>query len=87
MTTLNISLPDNLRAAANERVARGEYPSLSEYLADLIRRDVELERLEQERIEAILLERLDGPSQEVTDADFDRIRQRLEAEIASRKQP
>jgi antitoxin ParD1/3/4 len=37
----NISLPDVLRAAAEEQAARAGFPSADEYVADLVRRDLE----------------------------------------------
>jgi antitoxin ParD1/3/4 len=45
MTTMNISLPEPLKAFVDEQVARGVYGSTSEYVRDLIRRDHERSRL------------------------------------------
>ena len=86
MTTLNLSLPDDVRALADEQVASGRYASHSEYVASLILQD--LQRLDQARTEAVVRQRLQsGPSREMTDADFDRVRQRLETEITQRRTP
>lgn len=41
MTTMNISLPDALKSFVDEQVARRRYGSTSEYMRDLIRRDLE----------------------------------------------
>ena len=41
MATLNISMPDELRAFIETRVNTGEYQSASDYLRDLIRHDRE----------------------------------------------
>ncbi|WP_448874220.1 ribbon-helix-helix domain-containing protein [Desulfobulbus propionicus] len=41
MATLNISMPDELRAFIEARVNTGEYQSASDYLRDLIRHDRE----------------------------------------------
>lgn len=41
MATLNISMPDELRAFIEARVNMGEYQSASDYLRDLIRHDRE----------------------------------------------
>ena len=38
---MNISLPDALRAIADERAAQAGFKSTSEYVAELIRRDQE----------------------------------------------
>ena len=46
MATLNISMPDEMRAFIETRVSMGEYQSASDYLRDLIRHDhEETERL------------------------------------------
>jgi antitoxin ParD1/3/4 len=84
MTRLDISLPDDVKALADQRASDGGYSSLSEYLADLIRRD----RDQQQRTEQLLLRRLEsGPSREMTEADFDQIRTRLNSEIKNRHRP
>ncbi|CAA9419280.1 MAG: hypothetical protein AVDCRST_MAG64-2772 [uncultured Phycisphaerae bacterium] len=86
MTTLNISLPDEVRSLADEQVASGRFASVSDYVASLIREDGE--RAERQRVEGQLLRRLNaGPARAVTDADFDAVRGRLEAEIARRRKP
>jgi len=57
MTSLNISLPDPLKAYVEERVASGDYGTPSEFIRNLIRQDKERER---GRVEAELLEALQG---------------------------
>ncbi|MBB5348043.1 type II toxin-antitoxin system ParD family antitoxin [Desulfoprunum benzoelyticum] len=53
MATLNISMPDEMRAFIEARVRMGEYQSASDYLRDLIRHDrEETERLLVEGIES-----------------------------------
>ena len=41
MTTMNVSLPDDLKIFVDERVTHDGYGSTSEYVRDLIRRDRE----------------------------------------------
>ena len=41
MATLNISMPDEMRAFIETRISMGEYQSASDYLRDLIRHDRE----------------------------------------------
>jgi antitoxin ParD1/3/4 len=85
MTKLDISLPDEVKALAEEQAADGGYPTLSAYLAELIRRDQQ-ERIEQQLHEKLLLQRISsGPSTAMTDEDFDSIRARVETEIAQRR--
>ena len=45
MSTMNVSLPDELKSFVDERVDHGGFGSTSEYVRDLIRRDQERERL------------------------------------------
>ena len=51
MATLNISMPDEMRAFIEIRVSMGEYQSASDYLRDLIRHDHE--ETEQRLMEGI----------------------------------
>ncbi len=39
MTTMNVSLPDDLKSFVDSQVTHGNYGSTSEYVRDLIRRD------------------------------------------------
>ena len=58
-TTMNISLPESLKAFVDERVKSRGYGSHSEYLRDLVRKDeVEAAR---EKFKALLLEGLNSP--------------------------
>jgi antitoxin ParD1/3/4 len=55
MTSLNISLPDPLKAYGEERVASGDFGAPSEFVRNLIRQDKELRRsrLETELLDAL----------------------------------
>ena len=55
MTSLNISLPDPLKAYVEERVASGDFGTPSEFIRNLIRQDKEQRR---SQIEAELLDAL-----------------------------
>lgn len=53
MATLNVSMPDELRAFVEARVSSGEYQSASDYLRDLIRHDhEEVDRMLMEGVES-----------------------------------
>lgn len=41
MATMNISLPDEMKAFVEERVESGRYANSSDFVRDLIRRDME----------------------------------------------
>jgi antitoxin ParD1/3/4 len=55
MTSLNISLPDPLKAYVEDRVATGDFGTPSEFIRNLIRQDKETRR---SRLEAELLDAL-----------------------------
>ena len=45
MSTMNVSLPDELRSFVDEQVTEGRYGSTSDYVRNLIRRDQDRQRL------------------------------------------
>jgi antitoxin ParD1/3/4 len=47
--TMNIALPDTLRAFVAQRVASGDYGNASEYVRELIRKDQREQRLQRLR--------------------------------------
>ena len=76
MTTLNISLPESMRAFIEEQVHKGGYSTASEYIRHLIRQ--EQERADHRRLEELLLEGLDsGESIQVTDEWWEQKRVQL----------
>jgi antitoxin ParD1/3/4 len=75
MTTMNISLPDEMKAFIEAQMAQEGYASASEYLRTLIREAQK--RLAKQELEAKLLEGLQSPASEMTDADWTALRQRI----------
>jgi len=72
MTTMNISLPDSLKAYVDEQVSRRRYGSTSEYVRDLIRRD-----LDRSTLRGLLLDGADSdPSVEAGEELFAALRDR-----------
>lgn len=65
MATMNISLPDELRAVAETRVKTGLYANVSDYVRALIRQDQE----NQDR-QARLMAILDKAESEIAAGDF-----------------
>ncbi len=63
MTTMNVSLPDELKDFVDERVDRSGYGSTSEYVRDLIRRDRERQQLRELIVEGLGSEQV-GPADE-----------------------
>jgi antitoxin ParD1/3/4 len=69
--TVNISLPEDMRAFVEAQMTAHGYGSVSDYLRDLIR-DAQ-KRGAKLDLEAKLLEGLEGPAVEMTDEDWDSI--------------
>ena len=81
MSTLNISLPEAMRAFVEQRVGEGGYSSASEYIRQLIREDQK--RLARERLEELLLEGLEsGQAIPLSDEWWER----KKLELAQRRQ-
>lgn len=72
MTTMNISLPEEMKAFIEAQMAQGGYASASEYLRSLIREDQK--RRARQELEAKLLEGVQGPAVEMTREDWESIR-------------
>ncbi len=72
MTTLEISLPDEMKASVESQAAHEGYASVSDYLRALIR---EAQKRQAKReLEAELLEGLQGPATEMTREDWAALR-------------
>ncbi len=71
MATMNVSLPDALKAVVEERVASGEYASASDYVRDLVRKDAEAKRKWAEFDLMIEDARNSGVSEKSLDQIFD----------------
>lgn len=65
MTTMNVSLPDDLKGFVDDQVERRNYASTSEYVRDLIRRDHE-----RRKLRAILLQGASSPTTTTADAAY-----------------
>jgi antitoxin ParD1/3/4 len=84
MQTMNISLPDPLKAFVDGQVAQGRYSSASEYVRELIRADER--RQAQEALESALLEGLNSPEAPLAAEDWTAIRAEAKKRLAARKQ-
>jgi antitoxin ParD1/3/4 len=82
--SINISLPDTMRAYIEEQVAQGGYSSVSEYFRELVRQDQK--QRAKERLETMLLEGLNsGDATEMTVKDWEDIRQTIRERINKRQ--
>jgi antitoxin ParD1/3/4 len=71
MTTMNISLPETLKAFVDEQVAGRGYGTSSEYLRELIRHDQD-----RQQLRGLLLEgAASGPAVSADTAYFDGLRE------------
>ena len=65
-TSMNISLPTDLRELVDEKLERDRYSSASEYVRELIREDMKREA--RERVDAILMKSLASKKRKITPA-------------------
>ena len=68
MTTMNISLPDNIKGFVDSQVQTGGYSTSSEYIRELIRQD-QRKKLEQ-RLSLLLLEGMQSGEPVAADAAY-----------------
>jgi antitoxin ParD1/3/4 len=86
MTTLNISLPEPMRAFVDEQVAQGGYSTASEYMHQLIRADQK--RLADKRLETLLLEGVrSGNAVQISDTWWEQKKADLQARLQPDKNP
>ena len=79
MSTMNISLPEELKAFVDQQVAGRGYTSSSEYVRELIRKEQD-----REKLRGLLLEGLNsGPGRVADAAYFDELRQRVRDRAAT----
>jgi antitoxin ParD1/3/4 len=79
MTTMNISLPDELKRFVDEQVA-GRYSTSSEYIRELIR-----EEQDRQKLRGLLLDGAASPlGAPVDEAYFTRLRARITKRAAKR---
>lgn len=65
MTTMNVSLPDELKEFVDEQAERGGYGSTSEFVRDLIRREQD-----RQRLRALLFDGASSPSGPIADQGY-----------------
>ena len=74
MTTMNISLPESMKAYVDQRVSQEGYGTSSEYVRELIRRDKD-----RSQLRAMMLKGLESPVTGQADAAyFKSLRERAE---------
>jgi antitoxin ParD1/3/4 len=85
MATMNISLPDEMKAFVEDQASQKGFGTVSEYVRSIIR-EAQERHVERERLDALLLEGLNsGPGTPLAKADWDHIRREGTKLIAKRK--
>ena len=82
MTTLNISLPDQMKEFVEQQVGEGGYDNPSEYFRELLKE--QQKRKAEEKLEELLREGLSSPASELTENDWEYVRSELEQRVAER---
>lgn len=88
-STINLQLTDHLRQYVDSRTSDFDiYSTPSEYLRDLIRRDMEKRQASQEiEIAEMLMDAHDSPTMPLDKDFFNRIRKRHQQPVARKKKP
>ena len=84
-TTMNISLPDAMKAYVETTIATDGYGTASEYVRELIRADQR--RKEQEELEKALLRSLESGSVELSDGLWDQLRTKVSGRLSTPAKP
>ena len=85
MATMNISLPDELKAFVEDQATQKGFGTVSEYVRAIIREAHE-RHVERDRLDSLLLDGLNsGPATPLTKADWDHIRREGTKLIGERK--
>jgi antitoxin ParD1/3/4 len=83
-TTMNVSLPGDLKQWVDDQVESGGYGTASEFLRDLLRRA--RERQLRHRIDAMLIEAVDAGAKTVMDdRDWESIRKAARASVKPKR--
>ena len=81
--SMNISLPEPLKAFVDSQISTGRYSSASEYVRELIRADEKRKAAEQ--LESLVLAGLAGEETVLSRADWQQIRQEAMAKVRAKR--
>jgi antitoxin ParD1/3/4 len=82
--SLNISLPESMRAWIDQQVKAGGYGTASEFVREVLR-EAQKARARQELEQKLIAGIESGPPTPMTKADWDRLRRDAEKRAAKRK--
>jgi putative addiction module CopG family antidote len=84
---MNVAIPQQLERAVREKIAAGKYRSAEELVTEAVSRLIEEEKNavphDLSCLEKELQAGLDSPSREMTEADWEHLRQRIEQKVAA----
>jgi hypothetical protein len=84
MSALNIHLPAALRSRVEARAVESGFDSVEAYVEALLLADAAGgQPIDDEQLERLLLDRLDGPFVDTDPADFRQMRTKLDAPLAA----
>ena len=83
MTSVNISLPDQMKEYVEGRIHEGGYGTTSEYFQDLVREDQK--RQAEAQLEALLLEGLATSATEWTKEDVGQIKKGVRERLIAKQ--
>ena len=81
---MNVAIPQQLEQAVKEKVASGKYRSAEELVGEAVSRLIEDESTaprDLSWLEKELQAGLDSPTREITEADWEQLRQRIERRV------
>ena len=76
MTTMNISLPEPMKAFVEQQAAKEGYSTVSEYLRAIIR-NLQQQQTTKEELDARLLEGVQSPTRRMTDKSWAELEQKV----------
>ena len=83
---MNVVIPQQLERAVKEKVASGKYRSAEELVTQAVSRLIEEEKAEPRDLSSLerqLQAGLDSPTREMTEADWEQLRQRIERRVSA----
>ena len=83
---MNVVIPQQLERAVKEKVASGKYRSAEELVTQAVSRLIEEEKDEPRDLSSLerqLQAGLDSPTREMTEADWEQLRQRIERRVSA----
>jgi len=83
---MNVPLPQQLERAVKQKVATGKYRSAEELVAEAVSRLIEEEDAtprDLSWLEKELQAGLDSPTREITEADWEQLRQQIERRVSA----